>query len=128
MLIRAVIVWLGLVVLAVLNGVTRNTLLTHRLGEQSGHVISTLTLTAVIFLVAWLSTPWIGPANAGEAVTIGLIWVLLTMAFEFLAGHYLFGHSWEKLRADYNVARGRVWALVLLASLLAPVWAERMRG
>ena len=37
---------------------------------------------------------------------VGIAWVALTVAFEFLAGHYVFGNSWEKLLADYNVLRG----------------------
>ena len=48
--------------------------------------------------------------------------VALTVAFEFLAGHYVFGNSWERLIADYDVFRGRIWILVLLMNLLAPLW------
>jgi hypothetical protein len=43
--------------------------------------------------------------------------------FELLAGHYVFGNSWEKLLADYNLFRGRIWALVLIIILFAPLWA-----
>lgn len=53
--------------------------------------------------------------------------MILTLGFEFLAGHYLFGSSWEKLLADYNVARGRIWLLIPIVTLLAPVWAQSMR-
>ena len=54
-------------------------------------------------------------------------WLGLTVAFEFLGGHYLFGDSWERLLAAYNVAQGQVWVLVLIATLLAPVLAYGMR-
>lgn len=54
---------------------------------------------------------------------VGTVWVALTVAFEFLAGHYVFGNSWERLLADYNMVRGRLWILVLLANLFAPLWA-----
>ena len=47
----------------------------------------------------------------------GIMWVALTVAFEFLAGHYVFGNSWKRLTADYNVFRGRIWILVLLTAL-----------
>lgn len=128
MLLKALLVWCGLVALAVLNGVARNALLTPKFGEQWGHVMSTVSLSALIFLVAWVSNPWIDPATAGQAATVGIFWVLLTMTFEFAAGHFIFGHSWEKLFADYNLLRGRVWVFVLLATLLAPIWAERVRA
>ena len=54
---------------------------------------------------------------------LGTAWVALTVAFEFLAGHYVSGNGWERLFADYNVFRGRIWILVLVAKLLAPLWA-----
>ena len=53
--------------------------------------------------------------------TILIIWVALTVAFEFLAGHYLFGTPWPVLLADYRLSEGRVWILVLASTLLAPV-------
>ena len=46
---------------------------------------------------------------------------MLTLAFEFLAGHYLFGNSWERLLADYDVARGRIWPLVLIVTFVTPL-------
>jgi len=42
--------------------------------------------------------------------------VTLTVAFEFLAGHYVFGTPWHQLVADYNIFRGRIWVLVLITS------------
>lgn len=127
MYFKAVVIWISLSVLAVLNGITRNYLITPVTGEHGGHVISTVILCVVIFFVAWLVIGWIRPGDPGEARVIGLLWVLMTLAFEFLAGHYLFGHSWNRLVADYNMARGRVWTLVLFASYFAPIWAARVK-
>ena len=44
----------------------------------------------------------------------------MTLAFEFGFFHYIMGVPWEILLADYNVAKGRIWPLVLAADLLAP--------
>ena len=123
MLFKAFIVWILLLILAVLNGAIRDVFISPRLGEQTGHVISTVILCATIFLVAWLSIRWIGADSARDALLVGIQWVLLTVAFEFLAGHYLFGHTWERLLVDYSLFRGRIWVLVLAANLLAPLWA-----
>jgi hypothetical protein len=127
MLLRAIAIWVLLLMIAVANGAIREAFLTPRLGEQAGHSASTAILCAVIFVVAWLSISWIGPNNGREALRVGLLWVALTIAFEFLAGHYLFGNTREKLLADYNVVRGRVWVLVLLANLFTPLWAFRWK-
>lgn len=122
-LLRSVAAWGLLVVIAVANGALREYLLAPRLGAQAGHVVSTIVLCAAIFVVALLTVRWIGPRGRRDAVLIGATWLALTLAFEFLAGHYLFGNSWEKLFADYNLPRGRVWILVPLVTLFAPAWA-----
>jgi len=118
---HAILIWLSFVLLAVLNGGFREHVLMPRLGEQSGHVISTIMLSALILFVTWIALPWIGPATARAAWRLGTLWLALTMAFEFLAGHYLFHTSWARLLAQYNVFRGRIWILALLATFSAPI-------
>jgi hypothetical protein len=125
---KALVVWLLLAVLAPLNGAVRNAWLTPRIGEPGGHLVSTFTLCAVILLVALATIRWIGPGSGGDAALIGVLWVLLTVTFEFVAGHYAFGTAWGDLLADYNVVRGRVWVLVLVMCYLAPGLALRLRG
>ena len=125
---RAVAIWLVLLVLAVLNGALREFVLHRSIGEQAGHIVSTVILCVLILLVAGLAISWIRPATAKDALLIGLFWVVLTVAFEFLAGHYLFGNPWQKLLADYNVIEGRIWFLVLLANLFSPLFAFKLGG
>jgi hypothetical protein len=120
---RAVAIWTGLLVIAVANGALRDVLIVPRLGPQAGHVISTLVLSAVIVVAAFVSIRWIAPPDRAGALRVGGLWVVLTLAFELLAGHWLFGKSWSDLFADYDLAAGRVWILVLVATLLAPAWA-----
>jgi len=53
------------------------------------------------------------------------MWLAMTLAFEFGAGHYLFHTPWAALIADYNILRGRLWILVLAATLTAPTAEPR---
>ena len=55
----------------------------------------------------------------GDAWTIGVMWLAMTLAFEFLAGHYFFRTPWATLLADYNLLAGRLWILVLVATVTA---------
>ena len=128
MLLKALAVWLLLLLLAVMNGAFREGVLNPTLGPQIGHVASTALLAAMILLLAWLSTGWIGARTERDAWVVGLLWVTLVLGFEFLAGHFLFGRSWAYLVADYNVLRGRVWMFIPIVTLLAPLWAQRMGG
>lgn len=114
--------------LAIANAAFREGVFSPRWGEAAGHIASTITLCLVILGVAGLTIRWIGPGTGWAAFLVGLLWLILTTAFEFLAGHYLFGNSWGRLLADYDVTRGRVWILVLLTTLVAPVAAARLRG
>lgn len=124
---RAILVWFLLSLAAVLNGIFRNAVITSHTSEYVGHVVSTATLCVLIFLLTWPMIRWIGPDSYGEAIMIGILWILMTVSFEFLAGHYLFGHSWDRLFADYNIIRGRVWVLVLITASVAPVCTARIR-
>ncbi len=127
MYIRASLAWFAILLLAILNGGFRQALLIPRLGERDGRIVSTLLLSALVFLAAWLLVPWMRPASSRAAWSIGALWLLLTLAFEFLAGHYLLGDSWESLLAEYNVAKGRIWILVLISVLVAPVVVHALR-
>jgi len=44
----------------------------------------------------------------------------MTVAFEFLFGHYVMGHSWHRLLQDYDLHQGRVWVLVLAWTAFGP--------
>lgn len=120
MLARAGAVWFGIMLLAILNGAFRDVLLIPRLGDLGARAISCLTLAMVILLVTWIALPWIRPATMPDAWRIGIMWLAMTLIFEFGAGHYVFGTPWSALLSDYNVLAGRLWILVLVATATAP--------
>jgi len=125
MLAKAGLIWLAISVLAVLNGILRESGLRKIVSEPLAHVTSTLILGIAVIFVAIASIGWIGVTSLGVAWGIGAFWLVLTLAFEFLAGHYAFGNPWNKILADYNVFRGRVWLLVPFCVLFAPPLAYR---
>ena len=125
---RAALVWIGILVLAFANGAVREVVLVSPLGEAAAHAISSLILSSAILVLSWFTIRWIHPTSVSDAWRIGILWLALAIAFEFLAGHYLFGDPWDRLWADYNVLRGRLWVLVLITTLVAPVITARARG
>lgn len=127
MLLRAALIWLCILILANINGAVREFGIIPHTGPRTGHLVSTLLLCAIIAAVAWLSIRWIGPPSPPDALGVGLLWLGLTLAFEFLAGRYLFHKPWGDLLADYNLAAGRIWILVPIVTLLSPEWARRFR-
>lgn len=127
MLARAVLVWVALLMLAMANGAVREAFITPRVGTTVGHAVSTILLSLAILFVGWVSVSWIGPRSVQESWTIGITWAGLTVAFEFLGGHFIFGRPWALLLADYNVLAGRIWVMVLIVSLVTPVVAYSTR-
>ena len=127
MIPRALAVWCLMLILAIVNGGVRDAWLAPWLGDTVGRALSTVLLALLILLATWLTIRWIGPGSAGEALTVGALWVALTLGFEFGAGHYAFGKSWGELLADYDLSRGRIWILVLVVTFAAPLLTLRLR-
>ena len=120
MLARAGAVWFGIMLMAIFNGAFRDVVMTPRLGDLGARAVSCFTLASVIVLVTWISLPWVRPVSTSDAWRVGWMWLAMTLAFEFGAGHYLFGTPWTALLADYNLLAGHLWILVLVATLTAP--------
>ena len=123
---RWVAAWTGLAALAVANGLSRG-LYARSLGEDRAHQVSTATLVAALVpYTRAVDRRWPIP-TAGTATGIGVTWAALTVAFEFGFGHYVAKQSWQTLLADYDLRRGRLWPLVLVATAAAPAAARASR-
>lgn len=124
---KALAVWAGILILAVLNGVFREWALTPHLGPTGGSVLSGVFLSVLIVAVAWLSLPWLGARHRAELVGIGLAWVALTLVFEFSFGLWQ-GKSWQVMFEAYTFRDGNLWPIVLLVTACAPSLAGAVRG
>jgi hypothetical protein len=126
LILRAFLAWILLAVCGVLNGVVREYTIRPLVGADAGHVISTAILCSIILIVSWLFVKRVGLTARHDLLMVGAIWLGLTVLFEFGFGHYVMGNPWERLLADYNIFRGRVWSLVLLTELLGPLLMARL--
>ena len=109
-----------MVFIAIANGLLRENFFANRLKELRAHQASTLTLIIFFGIYIWLVLRIWKPESVRHAISIGLIWLVLTVAFEFIFGHYVAGHSWSRLFNDYNIFVGRVWILILIWVSIAP--------
>jgi hypothetical protein len=119
--------WFLLMILAIINAIVREGIFTSFLNELRAHQLSTFTLMIFILTGTYLILHFSGiHLSDQQALFMGCIWVLMTIIFEFVAGHYLFGNSWDKLISDYNILKGRIWILILITSLISPYLANRI--
>ena len=120
MILKYAAAWLLMPIIGIINGVIRQYGYGSALGELRAHQVSTGTGIVLFGLYIWALTLLWKIRSSGEAIAIGLMWLLLTIAFEFLFGHYIIKHPWSRLLHDYNIFEGRLWVLVLLWVTLAP--------
>ena len=123
-----IVMWLLFAIAGVLNGLLRVYVLVPRIGEMPAHYLATAILCAVILVGSYVLVKIQALEKASVLLQVGTIWLVATVIFEFVFGHYVVGHPWDRLLADYNVLQGRVWVLVLLAELCGPLLCARFRA
>ena len=114
-------IWFTLAVSAIVVAIFRNDILLPQLGEQTAHQIGTVLYLIVQFIVIFIFITKLKIKEIKTLLSIGLFWFVLTIIFEFVFGHYVVDHPWQKLFADYNIFNGRLWVLVLINNLAAPL-------
>ncbi|MBE0570398.1 MAG: hypothetical protein IH618_02545 [Ignavibacteriaceae bacterium] len=114
-------IWLILAVSAIMVAAFRVGVLLPQFGEPTAHQLGTLLYLIVQLIIIYLFIRKMRIKNVTTLLGIGFFWVVITIIFEFVFGHYVMGHSWQKLFADYNLFNGRLWVLVLLNNIFAPL-------
>ena len=119
--------WVGGVAIGIANGAAREATYGRDLSAGAAHNVSALTgIGAFAAYFAALDRRWPIP-SAGDAVRIGAAWAAMTVGFEFAFGRLVAKQSWQDLLADYNLARGRTWPLVLAWIAAGPAVIRGLR-
>jgi hypothetical protein len=124
---RAIAIWLLIVVAESVHGAIRQFFITPALGDLRARQLGVFIGSALILLICWSTARWLNATTLKTQLRIGLLWVALIVLFEFGLGTAL-GYTWERMLADYNVARGGLMGFGLLFLLFAPMLAARLRG
>lgn len=125
---KFIVAWLPGIPIAILNALLRNSLYKQFLNELHAHQLSTVSFIVFFGIYVWFTLKWLRLASSQDAVLLGLIWLVLTIAFEFLFGHFVMGNAWSKLFYDYNLFAGRIWILVLLWIMIAPIIFQKAQN
>ena len=128
MLYKALLVWIGILFLAIANGWLRERLLIPAFGSPAALVLSGALLSLLILVTAYALVPWLGPLVSSQCLYVGLIWLGLTLAFEFTFGRSVQHKSWPELLQAYTFKGGNIWPIVLIVIVLAPFIAAKLRG
>lgn len=119
--LRAIMIWLLFIPVAIANGMIRELTYKNSLGDAAGHQLSSLILVTLFFIVIYATfRKDVMPLSTGTLFRIGLLWAALSAAFDFVFGRFVDHITWDVLLADYNLANGRLWPLVLLFLVFSP--------
>src|SRR5688500_503379 len=93
--------WLIILPFMILNGIFREVVVKQHVPAPLAEAISVLLAIVIVFaLTRHLLRPLAGKPTA-QLVRASLTLVILTVAFEFLFGHYIDRKSWSDLVASY---------------------------
>jgi hypothetical protein len=116
---KYLIMWFPMLLIAIVNGAVRESWFKKEMSALTAHQFSTITL---IFLFACYMAVvfWkYRPASGYQALQIGILWMIMTLTFEFGFGKWR-GNSWHEMLQDYNILKGRLWVLVPAWICIAP--------
>jgi hypothetical protein len=116
-----------MVFIAIANGALRENWYGKHVSELHTHQVSTVTGVLLFGIYIWALIHIWRPVSEDQAITIGLVWLGMTVAFELLFGHYVAKRSWNQLLHDYNLFAGRVWLLILAWFTIAPYLIYRLQ-
>lgn len=119
MLLKYFLFWLPMIAIAFLNATLRQLVLVKYMSELRAHQLSTVTLILLCTIYTAVVFRFLPVQNVKQSLLIGLVWVALTILFEFSLGRFT-RRSWTELLHDYNLLAGRIWLIFLLTLFLLP--------
>lgn len=125
-LYRAFLVWLLIMFAESVHGTLRTLFLAPQVGDFRARQISFLTGMLLIFGVAYLLIRWMRAETTKALFAVGLLWLVLTVLFEFGLGLFVLNYSWERMLEDYDISRGGLMGFGLAFMLFAPLLAAKL--
>ncbi len=123
----AIGVWFVIVLLAIINGILRESLYNSLFNALLARAVSSIVLIVLIFMIVYVSISKSGMIFLShESLWLGTFWLILTIIFEFMFGHFIMGNSWSTLLQDYNILKGHLWPLVLVSVFISPYVAGKL--
>ena len=124
---RALLIWLVIITAETVHGILRAVFLVPILGDLPARQIGVAVGTVLILVIAYLFSPWLHVRTTRMLLGIGMLWVMLTIAFEVGLGRLVLGVSWQRILSDYNMVKGGYMFVGLLFLALSPLIAARLR-
>ena len=123
----ALLLWLSTMVLILANSAIGETMIAAA-SARAADVYNTVVPLPYVGLCAWVLARRSPAAGLGDALVVGLLWAVSTIAADIMAARLLQGLSWRLAGVHFRFWDGYLFALVPFAQLIAPavaVWLRR---
>lgn len=116
---KSLVIWLLVIPCAILNGGFRDLILTPILGEYALPA-SGIMLSIIIFILCLIGIPRMERGNSSTYKIMGIVWIILTIAFEFIFGNLIMNKSIPELIKAYDITTGNLWLIVVILTGVYP--------
>ncbi len=121
------LVWFLIIIAETLHGILRTLYITPLIGDHAARQIGVLIGSILIFLIAWFTIRWIGAYTRKDQLSIGTVWVILTILFEFLLGIML-NYPISRILSDYDITQSGFMGLGIIFMFFVPMLVSTLKG
>ena len=125
--IKAILIWLLMVPLSILNGGFRIYIAEPLWGNHIAQPLSGIVLSVLVFAMAYILMPKIGKCKTGGYILIGLMWSVLANLFDLLMTIAETGQVSDFL-IMYDIATGNLWSVVVIVCFLSPLLTAKIKN
>jgi len=115
-------VWVILAILTISFAIFREVIFIPLSGLDGTVARAVLLPVAIVYIliVAYLFLQGQIDYTQRDTIFMGIMWLVLTIVFEFSFGTFVMGNTLDALLYDYNILAGRTWPFFLLTTAIAP--------
>ncbi|MFV8347986.1 hypothetical protein [Flavobacterium sp. ZB4P13] len=118
-MLKYFLLWFPMVFIAIVNGTARDLWYKKYIDELAARQLSTLSLIIFLGVYMFFVIKRFPPQSVSQSLFVGLIWLVLTLVFEFGLGFYR-GNTLSQLLDEYNIMNGHIWLLIPIWIISAP--------
>lgn len=125
--LRALAVWLIIIAVETVHGILRTLLLAPVIGDFRARQVGVLIGSILILIITFFLIKWLDLQTVRTLMTVGFLWVALTVLFEIVLGLVFLGLDWNRILSDYDIRQGGLMSFGLLLLLFTPLVAKHLR-
>ena len=126
--VRGILMWFVLMALMFINGAFRELVTSSFVGARTAEIAHVTTGCIIILFATCGFCRRERAVCASRLLVLGMIWALMTIAFETVLIVGVRGDPLQDVIGAYDITRGELWPIVVVTVLLAPLCAGRACG